>query len=97
MTSPPHIILANNQEINLDVSEPWSGCQPIKDNTTGNSVVRCEATRAFRSARERWWYLALSRCQNTTMPVCLDLLLKNSFCSFGWYFRIFTGNVEAIL
>ena len=34
------------------------------------AVVVCEATRSFASARERWWYLAISRCYNTTIPVC---------------------------
>lgn len=100
MTSPPHINPENNQEIHLDVSEPWSGCQPIVDNVTKTYVVRCEATRSFRSARERWWYLAMARCQNTTIPVCLTWLLKDCcivVLGVIWGdFTVISGYVDAI-
>lgn len=69
MTSPPHIVPENNQDIILDVTEIWSGCQKVRDNVTREERVRCEATRTFRSSRERWWYLAVSRCQNSTISV----------------------------
>lgn len=47
----------NNQIVYLSVSNWWSGC---KDN--GNGVYECNASRAFASSRERWWYLAVSHC-----------------------------------
>ena len=64
MISPPHILESNNQLINLDISEYWSGC-----NTSDNFMVTCEAKRDFESGRARWWYLAISRCQNGSIQV----------------------------
>ena len=33
------------------------------DCTLENDVISCDGRRTFRSARQRWWYMALSRCE----------------------------------
>ncbi|XP_067131631.1 transmembrane protein 145-like [Centruroides vittatus] len=48
----------NRQIINLTKSHPHSGCVLHKDK----GVYRCIHNRTFLSARERWWFIALSNC-----------------------------------
>ncbi|XP_023218945.1 transmembrane protein 145-like [Centruroides sculpturatus] len=48
----------NRQIINLTKSHPHSGCVLHKDK----GVYRCVHNRTFLSARERWWFIALSNC-----------------------------------
>ena len=62
--SPPHIIKANNQMITLStkVEDYWSGCKHVIHNDTLVKYVECDASRSFRSSRERWWFIATSRC-----------------------------------
>jgi len=62
-TSPPYIVPERHQAITMDTSLRWSGCQ------LNSGVVTCKAENTFASARERWWYVALSRCQNSTYQV----------------------------
>lgn len=37
-----------------------SGCQVEGDGN--EEVLSCVGGRSFRSVRERWWYIALSKC-----------------------------------
>ena len=67
--SPPHIKPENNQKITLHQQEFWSGCKEKVHNVTKLHYVDCSAARSFRSSRERWWFLAISRCQNSTTKV----------------------------
>ena len=56
----------NNQFINLTASIPSSGCKLHKADITGAlEVIRCESMRNFNTARERWWFVALSNCNST--------------------------------
>ncbi|PWA20596.1 hypothetical protein CCH79_00011584 [Gambusia affinis] len=50
----------NNQVINLTTRYTWSGCA-VEDDTN-EEVLSCVGGRSFRSVRERWWYIALSKC-----------------------------------
>ena len=61
--SPPHIKPENNQKIILDTSAFWSGCNEVTNNVTKLKSLKCVAGRSFRSSRERWWYIAASRCK----------------------------------
>ena len=56
---------ANNQIIYLDL--PYGGCDLV--TVDGEDVVRCSGMREFRAARERWWFIAVSRCSPTRGPV----------------------------
>ncbi|CAB3373468.1 Hypothetical predicted protein [Cloeon dipterum] len=49
-----------NQVISLSAKTPFlSGCSEEDD------VITCVNDRRFRSARERWWFLAISNCNTT--------------------------------
>uniref|UniRef100_A0A8B9J6C8 Transmembrane protein 145 n=1 Tax=Astyanax mexicanus TaxID=7994 RepID=A0A8B9J6C8_ASTMX len=48
----------NNQVINLTTRYTWSGCV-VRE---GDEILSCVGGRSFRSVRERWWYIALSKC-----------------------------------
>uniref|UniRef100_A0A8B9H1L2 Transmembrane protein 145 n=1 Tax=Astyanax mexicanus TaxID=7994 RepID=A0A8B9H1L2_ASTMX len=49
----------NNQVINLTTRYTWSGCVVEGE---GDEILSCVGGRSFRSVRERWWYIALSKC-----------------------------------
>ena len=75
--SPPHIKPENNQKIVLDTSAFWSGCSEVKSNVTNLASIHCVAGRSFRSSRERWWYIAASRCKardNVVVSQAIDTL-----------------------
>ncbi|KAK2170007.1 hypothetical protein LSH36_5g16011 [Paralvinella palmiformis] len=65
--SPPHIKPDSNQKIVLDTQHLWSGCKYVINNVTKSKELQCRASRSFRSSRERWWFVAVSRCQNSTL------------------------------
>ncbi|CAD5117960.1 DgyrCDS6699 [Dimorphilus gyrociliatus] len=52
----------NNQVINLTTRYAWSGCRIEKDN--GVDIYNCSGSRSFKSARERWWFIAVSNCNS---------------------------------
>lgn len=59
----------HNQIINLTRDYEYSGCEERhiynEDNVTLNStVVDCSYYRYFESARERWWFIAVSNCNS---------------------------------
>lgn len=63
---------ANNQIISLSTLYTWSGCKEVTEN--GVTKVKCVGGRTFRSSRERWWFIAISRCDTgTTGTVGLNL------------------------
>lgn len=63
---------ANNQIISLSTLYTWSGCKEVTEN--GVTKVKCVGGRTFRSSRERWWFIAISRCDpGTTGTVGLNL------------------------
>ncbi|XP_063439101.1 transmembrane protein 145-like isoform X5 [Mytilus trossulus] len=61
---------ANNQIIHMSVLYSWSGCSQITKN--GQDVISCEGGRVFKSTRERWWFLAVSRCDQSSGGVGLN-------------------------
>ena len=56
----------NNQIIYLTEREGWTGCEaPL------HGVVHCDAAQSFSSARERWWFVVVSRCGTTQVHVVI--------------------------
>lgn len=41
----------------------------------GTRYLSCSSGRSFRSVRERWWYIALSKCGVRSCPGHLGLFL----------------------
>nr|XP_005999202.2 PREDICTED: transmembrane protein 145 [Latimeria chalumnae] len=65
----------NNQVINLTTQYSWSGCRVVNDD--GKDYLSCESGRSFRSVRERWWYIALSKCGGDGLELEYELNLTN--------------------
>uniref|UniRef100_A0A3Q4MVC6 Transmembrane protein 145 n=1 Tax=Neolamprologus brichardi TaxID=32507 RepID=A0A3Q4MVC6_NEOBR len=59
----------NNQVINLTTRYTWSGCEV--------RVLSCVGGRSFRSVRERWWYIALSKCGGDGLQLEYEMKLTN--------------------
>uniref|UniRef100_A0A8D0A892 Transmembrane protein 145 n=1 Tax=Sander lucioperca TaxID=283035 RepID=A0A8D0A892_SANLU len=59
----------NNQVINLTTRYTWSGCVV--------RVLSCVGGRSFRSVRERWWYIALSKCGGDGLQLEYEMKLTN--------------------
>ena len=58
--------VANNQFINLTDKMEVSGCHINYQNSSKFvDMVVCEGTRNFNTARERWWFVAISNCNST--------------------------------
>lgn len=73
----------NNQLISLNPDIFWSGCSIQHLDSTNRPGVLCSAARSFVSMRERWWFLAVSRCDeqvlNTSDIVVRLLSLPSPF------------------
>ncbi|XP_028679291.1 transmembrane protein 145 isoform X2 [Erpetoichthys calabaricus] len=65
----------NNQVINLTTAFTWSGCKVEKESPTNYLI--CQGRRSFRSVRERWWYIALSKCGGDGLELEYEMTLKN--------------------
>ncbi|KAL4228435.1 hypothetical protein ACF0H5_011482 [Mactra antiquata] len=63
----------NKQKLRLLPNTDNTGC--IQTTLDGEAMYLCSNTRTFRSARERWWYIAVSHCQPKT-PVGISLKYK---------------------
>ncbi|KAK7106321.1 transmembrane protein 145-like [Littorina saxatilis] len=68
----------NNQIIALNTSNTvtsrYSGCSLTTVN--GAQYYNCSGGRTFRSMRERWWYIAVARCDNAFSPSVSGLQLS---------------------
>lgn len=64
---------SNNQEITLLPNTDASGC--VRKTIDGVEKYNCTEERKFVSARERWWYIAVSHCMPLT-PVGISLKYK---------------------
>ncbi|XP_069769367.1 transmembrane protein 145-like [Narcine bancroftii] len=65
----------DNQIINLTTRYTWSGCEVV---TEGNArYLSCLGGRSFRSARERWWYIVLSKCGGNGLQLDYEMKLTN--------------------
>ncbi|XP_063108910.1 transmembrane protein 145 isoform X3 [Cavia porcellus] len=65
----------NNQVINLTTQYAWSGCQVVSEE--GTRYLSCSSGRSFRSVRERWWYIALSKCGGEGLQLEYEMVLTN--------------------
>nr|XP_033770248.1 transmembrane protein 145 isoform X2 [Geotrypetes seraphini] len=65
----------NNQVINLTTQYAWSGCQVISEGDV--RYLTCSSGRSFRSVRERWWYIALSKCGGDGLELEYEMVLTN--------------------
>ncbi|ESP00088.1 hypothetical protein LOTGIDRAFT_213289, partial [Lottia gigantea] len=69
----------NHQVIQLDDSQDYaassSGCKLMDQN--GYKFYNCSGKRTFRSSRERWWFIALSRCENKPGQLDYNMHLTN--------------------
>ena len=65
-----HIIIImqveNNQFVNLTTDMAVAGCSRYVRNHTGKGYIKCKGTRNFNTARERWWFVAVSNCNSST-------------------------------
>ncbi|XP_074837452.1 transmembrane protein 145 isoform X1 [Carettochelys insculpta] len=65
----------NNQVINLTTQYAWSGCQVLSQDSV--RYLSCASGRSFRSVRERWWYVALSKCGGDGLQLEYEMVLTN--------------------
>ncbi|KAK5861871.1 hypothetical protein PBY51_017313 [Eleginops maclovinus] len=65
----------NNQVINLTTHYTWSGC--VVEGDGNEEVLSCVGGRSFRSVRERWWYIALSKCGGEGLQLEYEMKLTN--------------------
>ncbi|GAA6078346.1 transmembrane protein 145, partial [Tachysurus ichikawai] len=65
----------NNQVINLTTRYTWSGCVAEEDD--GEEILSCVGGRSFRSVRERWWYIVLSKCGGGGLQLEYEMKLTN--------------------
>ncbi|XP_076135731.1 transmembrane protein 145 [Alosa pseudoharengus] len=65
----------NNQVINLTTDYKWSGCAVEVEGD--EETLSCVGGRSFRSVRERWWYIALSKCGGEGLLLEYELKLTN--------------------
>jgi hypothetical protein len=56
------LVDGNNQKIPLTTKPPYHMMCTQSLSEDGNDIVNCSGHREFRSARERWWYVAASKC-----------------------------------
>ncbi len=54
----------NNQFINLTQKMIVSGCTLVNDTSNGIDLIHCRGSRNFNTARDRWWFVAVSNCQS---------------------------------
>ncbi|XP_051575967.1 transmembrane protein 145 [Myxocyprinus asiaticus] len=65
----------NNQVINLTTHYTWSGC--VVEGEGNEEMLSCVGGRSFRSVRERWWYIALSKCGGDGLQLEYEMTLTN--------------------
>ncbi|TRY84545.1 hypothetical protein DNTS_001300, partial [Danionella cerebrum] len=65
----------NNQVINLTTRYTWSGCMVEAEGD--EEMLSCVGGRSFRSVRERWWYIALSKCGGDGLMLEYEMTLTN--------------------
>uniref|UniRef100_A0A452HTA2 Uncharacterized protein n=1 Tax=Gopherus agassizii TaxID=38772 RepID=A0A452HTA2_9SAUR len=53
----------------------WSGCQVLTQDSM--RYLSCASGRSFRSVRERWWYVALSKCGGDGLELEYEMILTN--------------------
>ncbi|KAJ4444911.1 hypothetical protein ANN_06710, partial [Periplaneta americana] len=76
-----------HQVVNLTVETRLSsGCIFRNDSQTKRALITCHSVRRFRSARERWWFLAISNCNATKgLNVWYRFLMTNGPPGDYWH------------
>jgi len=88
------LIWEKHQVVELRPSTPnrtyQAGCEKLHkpkfqdprkndSNETETTRILCKQTRSFRSARERWWFIAIANCNSKKVS---DVLNKFKFSSY---------------
>ncbi|XP_077564970.1 transmembrane protein 145-like isoform X2 [Haemaphysalis longicornis] len=81
---------AHGQIVNLTDRYEWSQCEITE------GAYNCSAQRRFKSARERWWFIAVSNC-NTTKGLYLNYILKLYNDDDNFWYRHFSADEFYIL
>ncbi|XP_059081294.1 transmembrane protein 145-like isoform X2 [Tigriopus californicus] len=71
----------NNQFINLTTDMLVAGCKRHVANVSGAVPhIICKGTRNFNTARERWWFVAISNCNSTNgLSMNYRFLMTNGY------------------
>ncbi|KAK1806209.1 hypothetical protein P4O66_000096 [Electrophorus voltai] len=80
----------NNQVINLTTRYTWSGC--VVEGEGEEEMLNCVGGRSFRSVRERWWYIALSKCGILETDITFLVIFATVFtlsCYFAFLSLLF--------
>ena len=87
-TGLPYINASAGHQIRLNSIEP--GCDLINDK------IKCRGSRTLVSARQRWWYMAVSRCSQDVvredisgMRLDFELTMTNGD---GLFFKHFSAD-----
>lgn len=83
------------QSIRLSQSERWSECSQV---TLGASTrIHCNSYRKFRSSRERWWFIALSKCRGNTQGLNLAYKMTMTNAKDDVFYKHFSADEFYIL
>ena len=41
-----------------------SGCTLVNNSVSGTDYIHCKGSRNFNTARDRWWFVAISNCDS---------------------------------
>ncbi|MXQ97057.1 hypothetical protein E5288_WYG016566 [Bos mutus] len=68
----------NGQVLKAQVQAGFSLCAPPQVvSEEGTRYLSCSSGRSFRSVRERWWYIALSKCGGDGLQLEYEMVLTN--------------------
>ncbi|KAL3214733.1 hypothetical protein MRX96_034712 [Rhipicephalus microplus] len=81
---------ANGQIVNLTDRFEWSKCDIVDE------VYRCKDKRRFKSARERWWFIAISNC-NASKGLYLEYMLELYNDDSNFWYKHFSADEFYIL
>ncbi|KAL1441586.1 hypothetical protein MTO96_008549 [Rhipicephalus appendiculatus] len=81
---------ANGQIVNLTDRFEWSKCDIVDE------VYRCRDKRRFKSARERWWFIAISNC-NASKGLYLEYMLELYNDDSNFWYKHFSADEFYIL
>ncbi|CAL4114637.1 unnamed protein product, partial [Meganyctiphanes norvegica] len=84
----------NHQFLNLTQNSMQFECEVIRPPDE-EGMYHCKGSRSFRSARERWWFIAVSNC-DSTKGLQLKYTLKMTNGEDFWY-RHFSADEFYIL
>uniref|UniRef100_A0A4W3I558 Uncharacterized protein n=1 Tax=Callorhinchus milii TaxID=7868 RepID=A0A4W3I558_CALMI len=79
--------IEKNQLFNLTQSFPLSGCQVMEEN--GINYTDCQRGLGFKSARERWWFLAVSNCMGGGIRLDYKITMTNGKTLWRRHFSVY--------